>query len=230
MKINFNKNKSIKQGLVVPNILFTAAYLLFSADVCTRMPNYKLSSYSTNAPLLSLAAKPVDPLDTIEGLSEFEVNPYWLALYRTTRSPLSISVSTPSSKLAPEKVATGEIARAKVPVAVAPLGEEEGIEGVVKEPTEGAVEELAVSKSNNIKITPINYRRKRMISLKPVFTECFGEHATLSSSLSALDVPTDNRSLDQPIENNAIKDPQEEKRIKEMEDMVSNCENYLTEN
>ncbi|MGI2298929.1 hypothetical protein ACRRVB_04065 [Candidatus Cardinium hertigii] len=231
MATKSNIYRSIKQGLVHPNILFTAAYLLFSAEVCTGALKNKPNGYSAHVPLLSLAAKPVDQLDTMERLAQFEVNPYWLDLCHANRSPLSINVSTPSSKLISEKVAAGEIAPKKV--AVVPSVEEEriaGSAGVVKQPTEVAAEGLAASISSpethkdfdnvnpsdkTIKITfnPIQPKKFGIKSLAPVVTKCFAANATLSNSLPALDVPTDNRSVDKANKNDAPQDVQEHKII-----------------
>ncbi|MGI2257262.1 hypothetical protein ACRRVD_01675 [Candidatus Cardinium hertigii] len=68
MAYKFNTLKSIKQALIAPNILFPAAYLLFSAEVCTRTPKYQPIRNSANASLLPLTAKPVVQLNAIEGL------------------------------------------------------------------------------------------------------------------------------------------------------------------
>ena len=63
-----NTLKYIKQGLLSSNILFPAAYLLFSAEVCTRMAKDRSSNHIANASLLPLTAKPVVQLNVIEGM------------------------------------------------------------------------------------------------------------------------------------------------------------------
>ncbi|MGI2298933.1 hypothetical protein ACRRVB_04085 [Candidatus Cardinium hertigii] len=59
MAYKFNTLKSIKKGLIGPNILFPAAYLLFSAEVCTGGAKNKPSNQMGQVLHASLSAKPV---------------------------------------------------------------------------------------------------------------------------------------------------------------------------
>ncbi|MGI2298931.1 hypothetical protein ACRRVB_04075 [Candidatus Cardinium hertigii] len=84
MAVKFNTVKSIKQALIGPNILFSAAYLLFSAEVCTGgMSKNQPSSQINHIPRSSLAGKPVDQMNNVEGLEEASFNTYGLGLYQS---------------------------------------------------------------------------------------------------------------------------------------------------
>jgi len=149
MACKFNKYKSIHKG--VPNIAFMAAYLLFSAEVCTGPLKNRPSSHISNLLPLSLAAKPVDQLDTIEELAQFEGNADWLHLYHANRLGLSVNVSTASSKLPLVPIASG----AKIPkkLAVAPIVGE----GIAPDPPVAVVplEEEGIASDPPVEVVPL---------------------------------------------------------------------------
>ncbi|MGI2257261.1 hypothetical protein ACRRVD_01670 [Candidatus Cardinium hertigii] len=242
MPYKFNTLKSIKKGLIAPNILFPAAYLLFSAEVCTGSLKNKRSSQSANAPLLSLAAKPVDQLNTIEELSQFEDNPYWSAEW------LSLNPCTRFSPAPVEGLPEVEEGTTKVPVekpvqAPAERAKERSAEEVTVEPS-AAVEEKLIKQvaastpslergqefdgvndsGKTIGSKPtfncINIKPRKYIELS--LANYFPTFSPISNGLVVLDPSTDNRSVDQAMENDATKYDQEQKIIQEMNDRVSN--------
>ncbi|CCM09788.1 protein of unknown function [Cardinium endosymbiont cEper1 of Encarsia pergandiella] len=93
MTPKFNILKSIKQVLIGSNILFPVAYLLFSAEVCSggmlkNQPSNKIS----HTPPLSLAAKPVDQLNNIEGVAEADPNTDLLDLFHRDQSVIPVKI------------------------------------------------------------------------------------------------------------------------------------------
>jgi len=74
MAYKFNKLKSIKKGLIGPNILFPAAYLLFSAEVCTGRGTNNPGHPMQQVLRSSLPVNPVDPLDMKKDLERAEGN------------------------------------------------------------------------------------------------------------------------------------------------------------
>ncbi|CDG49494.1 WH2 domain-containing protein [Cardinium endosymbiont of Bemisia tabaci] len=67
MAYKFNKIKSFKKGLIGPNILFPAAYLLFSAEICTSSPKHKSRNGIGNG---YIATPQVNQTNKIEEISD----------------------------------------------------------------------------------------------------------------------------------------------------------------
>ncbi|MGI2299525.1 hypothetical protein [Candidatus Cardinium hertigii] len=122
MAYKFNKIKSIKKGLIGPNILFPAAYLLFSAEVCTGGAKNKPTNQMGRT-LSSLAAKPVAHLDKIEeGMERSKDNTEALAAGELVDPLDKIEEDIEESEGNTEALAAGE--------SVDPLDKkEEGVEG-----------------------------------------------------------------------------------------------------
>ncbi|MGI2299527.1 WH2 domain-containing protein [Candidatus Cardinium hertigii] len=67
MQNKFHKYKSISKELMSPNILFTAAYLLFSAEICTSSPKHKSRNGIGNG---YIATPQVNQTNKIEEISD----------------------------------------------------------------------------------------------------------------------------------------------------------------
>ena len=85
MACKFNTYKSIYKG--VPNILFTAAYLLFSAELCTSSPKDKPRNGTGNR---SLAIDQVKQIYKIEAISDLEGEANDLSQLDEVRDDLTI--------------------------------------------------------------------------------------------------------------------------------------------
>ncbi|MGI2298930.1 hypothetical protein ACRRVB_04070 [Candidatus Cardinium hertigii] len=127
MSCTFNTLKSIKKGLISSNILFSAVYLLFSAEVCTRNNKNRSVSYKTNASPLGWPSEPVPSPDAIKGMEPSAGNG------DGSVESLSVNrsvVSLPSEALAVEKASELESSATEVEKTEAALAVSKASEAV----------------------------------------------------------------------------------------------------
>mgnify|MGYP000923169501 CR=1 FL=1 len=153
MTPKFHTLKSIKQALIGPNILFSSAYLLFSAEVCTRTAKNRSSSYRANTSLLSLSTNPGSNLDAIKGLSPSPSNQDG----SVESFPVNVSIISLTSEAdsaAEEAVKRAEAAKRAEVLAVAKALEADSAasEAVKKAEAAKRAEALAVAKALEVKL------------------------------------------------------------------------------